>query len=259
MIAAGRAHADASQALLNVLSEMRALSDSDFKSVVLWASNKTPPTPIESAFQPDKTEADIFSLENADRRAVMSWLQGKGRTALYAQGVTDEQIGPKYRLVSPAEAAALNVWRGLPLVNAASDGRVQGRLQISSGFAAAKRDGTGFVACVSFKNISPLTVTRIVVDFPLLSAGDQALGDVVIDRRGEFAPNVPVPGYASLVEWQQNASGLRSHAENCVERQFATPALPVLQARLASYRVVRVEYADGTVWSAGSASPSPFP
>ncbi len=258
-LGAARAHADASPGLVSVLTEMRALSDSDFKRVVVWASNKTPPTPIESSFQPDKAETDIVSLEDADRRAVMSWLQGKGRTALYAQGVTDEQIGPKYRLVSPAEAATLNAWRGLPLVNSALDGRVQGRTQILNGFAAAKRDGTAFIACVSFKNLALLPATRVVVDFPLLSAADQALGDLVLDRRGEFAPGTDVAGYASLSEWQQNAPGARLRGENCIERQFTEPALPLLQARLASYRIVHVEYAGGTSWSAtAAASPTPF-
>lgn len=167
---------------------------------------------------------------------MIGWLQGKGRAPLYARGATDDEIGAKYRLVSPVPSPVPNGWRGLLLTE---DGAgAQNRVQISGAYARARRDGTAAIACVNVRNVARVSATRVVVEFPLLSAGGETLGDLTIDRRGEFPPNVTV-------------------ADACTRQQSAEPALPLLQARLASYRITRIEYTDGTVWPPGAPSTSP--
>lgn len=238
LLAPGRARADASPALQSVLAEMRTLSDVDFKSVVAWAGKGAQP-PVAPAAAPERTETDILALERRDRRAVIGWLQGKGRAVLYARGATDDEIGAKYRLVSPEPSATPNSWRGLPLA-AAGAGGAQGRVQILAAFAKARRDGTGAVACVTFKNVARIAATRVVIDFPLLTTAGETLGDLTVDRHGNFLPNVAI-------------------ADTCTHQDLPAPALALLQARLASYRVTRVEYTDGTVWPPGAPSSSPQP
>jgi len=79
-----RVHAQ-SDALVSVLTEMQQLSQSDFNTLVSWAKNGTP-APFSNFFQPDKTMSDILALGDKDRQAVLWWLQGNGRSALYARG-----------------------------------------------------------------------------------------------------------------------------------------------------------------------------
>ena len=259
LISTMSARADASPALLNVLTQMRNLPDTTFAELVTWAGKgaQPPPAPVSNL---EQTEANILALEKPDRRAVIWWLQGKGRSALYARGATDDEIGPHYRLVSPAPNVTPNPWRNLPLASETLNGNVQGKVQILGGFAAARRDGTAAIACVSFKNVAAIAATRVVVDFPMLTASGQNLGDLLLDRRGSFSPDVSIFGFASLAEWQQGSFGPRSRSENCIQRTLPTPALPILQARLTGYRVVRVEYQNGTAWGApvaGNNSPLP--
>ncbi|MGA7746710.1 MAG: hypothetical protein WCC70_00410 [Candidatus Aquilonibacter sp.] len=244
-----------SSALVAVLSEMQQLSQSDFNTLANWAQNGTP-APFSNVFQPDKTKGDILTLGDKDRQAVLLWLQGSGRSALYARGASDYQIGPRRAPVDgPAATPTPSAWREIPLASATLDGDVQGQIQILSGFAAVKRDATAAIACVSFKNLSAMTARRVVFVFPLLDARGNSLGDLTLDRNGEFSSNVPISTYASFATWQQGTIGPRGYADNCIQKTLPTAAVPLLQAHAASYRVSRVEYDNGTVWM----PPSPGP
>jgi len=238
-----------SNALVGVLSEMQGLSQSDFNSLVSWAKNGAQ-APIANYFQPDKTEADILALGGKDQQAVIWWLTGNGRSALYARGASDYQIGPRRAPVdTPAATPTPSAWREIPLASATLEGGVQGQIQIVSGFAAIKRDGTAAIACVTFKNRSPLTARRVIFVFPLLDAQGNHLGDLTLDRNGEFSTDVAIATYDSFAAWQQGGIGPRGYADNCIQKTLPTAAVPLLQARAASYRVERVEYDNGTVWT----------
>ncbi|HUN29498.1 MAG TPA: hypothetical protein VMV65_06805 [Alphaproteobacteria bacterium] len=249
-----RVHAQ-SDALVSVLTEMQQLSQSDFNTLVSWAKNGTP-APFSNFFQPDKTMSDILALGDKDRQAVLWWLQGNGRSALYARGASDYQIGPRRAPVDqPAATPTPAAWREIPLASATLEGGVQGQIQILGGFAAVKRDGTAAIACVSFKNLAPLTARRVIVEFPLLDAQGNSLGSLTLDRNGEFSSNVSISTYMNFATWQQGGIGPRGYADNCIQKTLPTPAVPLLQARTASYRVMRVEYDNGTVWPPASPTP----
>ncbi len=55
--------------------------------------------------------------------------------------------------------------------------------------------------------------------------------------------------------WQGSSN--RRNDENCTGVSVGVAALPLLVARFATYRVVRVEYADGTSWAPPTATTTP--
>jgi hypothetical protein len=248
LFAPSPARADASRPLVNVLVQIQALSNDAFGRMVGWARNGSP-MPAITTTQPEATEANVLNLAYYDRAAVLSWLQGNGRGALYSQGATDGQIGGRrpgadYPIPTPTP----NLWRNLPLASATLDGNVQGGISIIGGFAAARRDGTSAIACVSFKNTSAKVASRVLFEFPLLDRTGQILAKLTLDRSGEFSPDIAIMSYTSFNDWQGNSVGPRGRLDSCITRKLPTAAMPFLQARAAGYRVLRVEYADGTSW-----------
>ncbi len=144
----------------------------------------------------------------------------------------------------PEPTPSPDPWRNLPLAEASQSGNVE----VTGAFAAARRDGRGAVACVSFKNLSPKVATEIIFEFPLLNAQGVELGKLTLDRKGEFSPQIQVTSFERLMDWQEGAPGPRTRIENCTERESQALGAAVLEARLAGYRVVRVRYDDGTTW-----------
>ncbi len=255
----GRAQADASDALQHVLEQVRFMGGSDFSSLVKWARNGTP-KPDDATFQPQKVEVDILNLGDGDRNALLYWLQGKGRSALYAQGASDSEIGPRRDFEAAAATPSPNAWRNIPLATASLEGGSQGPIQILGGFAAVKRDGTSGIACLSFKNVAPQVANHVLFEFPLLSEYGQELGKIVLDRHGEFSPNVDIVSFNSMAQWQGNGGGPRgSYGAGCIQRDLPTAALPFLQARATGYHVVRVDFADGSSWPPAAAPPGALP
>jgi hypothetical protein len=238
-LAGGHADASPSSGLSAVLSQIRFMGNINFGGLVKWAKSDGS-TPSDTTFQPQKTEADINNLDGADRDAVMNWLRGNGRNALHNQGASDSEIGP-IRADIDAAAATPNPWRSIPLATASLDQTPQGGIAILGGFAAVKKDGTGAMICLSFKNIDPRVANHIVVEFPLLGDGGQEMGKLVLDRSGEFSPNIDIRSYESLAAWQSGA-GPRSQADGCIGQSMPTAAIPFLQARAAGYRVMHVGY-----------------
>ena len=241
------ARADASQAFRNVLSEMRGLSRSDFDAVTVLARSGAP-QPFMTAFQPQQTQGDILNLGSDDRSAVLYWLRGSGRSALYARGATDSEIGSREPRTGPVPTPTPNPWRNLPLATASLDGNVQGSIKVIGGFAAARRDGQGAIACVSFENVSSKVATDVVFEFPLLSESGRELGTLTLNRTGTFSPNIGIYSFGALSDWQNGSLGPSSRNDNCVRRDLGTAALPIIEARLVGYRVTKVVYSDGTSW-----------
>jgi hypothetical protein len=247
-----------SHALVNTLAQIQQLSDNDFRSLAGWAQNGAP-APFSTFTALDQAKSAILSLGDKDRQAVLLWLQGSGRSALYARGASDYQIGspraPADQGATPTPSPTPGPWREIPLASATLEGGVEGQIQILGGFAGVKRDGTAAIACVSFKNVSPMTARRVVFEFPLIDAQGNALGILTLDRRGEFSSNVDIMTYAAFSDWNNGTIGPRGRADNCIQRTLATAAIPLLQARSASYRVVRVEYDGGSTWTPAPGTP----
>ena len=165
----GRAQADASDALQSVLSNVRFMGSIDFSSLEKWARNK-PPAPDNPVFTLEKTEAAILDLSGGDRNAILYWLQGKGRSALYAQGASDGEIGPKRDVDSGSSGPATpNPWRDIPLATSSLEGGPQGPIQISA--ASLRSNGTAPPPSRAFRSrtSTPGVANHILFDFPLFN------------------------------------------------------------------------------------------
>src|SRR5580693_7707602 len=82
-----------SPALVKALTSLKNLSDAQFDVVVRWARNGAPrPSTLgRPSFQispEDWVEVAILDLQTPDRQAVLDWLRGGGRSALYARGAS---------------------------------------------------------------------------------------------------------------------------------------------------------------------------
>jgi hypothetical protein len=148
---------------------------------------------------------------------------------------------------SPSPSPTPNPYRSLNFAGASLNDRADGHIEVTGGFAAAKRDGKAAIVCVSFKNASSVVVRRVLFDFPLSGPRGRELGSMELDRRGEFSPGVDINGWSSLSAWQSGV-GHRGYGDNCSLLQKGIAASPILQAATVTYRVTRVEYADGSSW-----------
>ncbi len=250
--------ADASPALQGALSSLRSLSDAQLAGVVTWARNGAPQV-VNPIYSPENAEVQILNLSYGDRNAVLNWLRGGGRGSLYQQGATDAQIGPS-RVGVDVPPPTPNPWREIPLASATLQQSAIGNIQVLGGFAAARLDGRGAIACVSFQNLASQPATRVLVQFTLFSESGRDLGRLVLDRRGTFSQNVGIMSYQNFSTWSSNSIGPRGYADNCAKLDTGIASLPLLEARYSGYQIVRVEYADGSVWPPGSApvaAPSP--
>jgi len=242
------------------LAALQALVPDSFRSVVGWARNGAPQVAVPIRDY-ELAEAQILNLSGDDRQAVLWWLQGNGRSALYGRGVTDAQIGPLRSGVDPGAAPATpapNSWRDLKLASATlGDAAPPSGIAILAGFAGALRNGTRATACVSFKNVAAVDASEVVIEFPLLDAGGNAVGKLTLDRRGSFSPGIGIMTYDSLQDFIQSGFGNRGFADNCATVQNGIAAVPILTARYATYRITRVVRADGSVWPSSEKTTAP--
>ncbi len=233
-----------------VLMNMRSLSDSQFASLVRWARAGAPSPKIgDPAFG---VELDIVrTLNEPDRQAMLVFLRGGGRSALNARGATDADIGSRKPVnvppAAPAPTPTPNPYRSLEFGSPTIGGAPAGNIVIFGGWAAVKRDGRGARACLSFKNADSRTATRVVFQFPISDDAGAALAQLELDRRGTFSPGIDIHGWPSMANWQSSQN--RGYDENCASVSAGVPALPLLAAHFATYRILRVEYADGTSWT----------
>jgi hypothetical protein len=240
--------------LANVLRSLNNLTDGEFRSVVRWAHYGVPSPDMRFSSERN-VEAAIMALGTPNRNAVLAWLKGQGRQALYNRGATDAEIG-SYQPVNmqPAPAAPPPTPNPFRLLQFASSGLsnsvADGRIAILGGFAAVRNDGTRALVCISFKNTAGLVANRVVFDFPVMShAGGHVLATMQLDRRGEFSPGIDINGWASLSDWQ-SAMGHKGYNDNCAGVNPGVAAMPLLQARIATYNVMRIEYEGGKIWTA---------
>ncbi len=247
-----------SSELVNALAGVRALSDSSFAQLVWWA-----PNPIDPGITvPDwnNSERQILQLKRHDRDAVLQWLTGNGRKALYARGATDAMIGardPASFGASPgATPAARSRYRTLPLTSdALRSGVPPSGIVVNGGFALIARDGTKAIVCLSFTNVADRTATQVRFTFPLLDVNGANLGALSLVRTGEFSAHVAINGPPDANTYINNGPGPRAMFDNCVVADQGTAALPLLQTRYVTYAISAVRYADGSVWP----QPTPAP
>lgn len=149
---------------------------------------------------------------------------------------------------SPRATPSPNPYREIRLASPTLENRSQGKIAILGGWAAVKRDGHGAVICVSFKNEATLAATRVVFQFSIFGRSDAALDELEFDRTGTFSPGIDIRGWDSLSSWQ-SGMGHHGYNENCKVINSSVAALSLLSARSITYKVTRVEYADGNSWT----------
>ncbi|MEO6834658.1 MAG: hypothetical protein ABI231_01950 [Candidatus Tumulicola sp.] len=235
-----------SPSLSSVLGTLRSLSDVQFERVTYWARNGSA-RPFVSATPDQRAEAEIADLGSADRNAVLRWLQGDGRSALYDRGAGDGDIGSRRPNGMTPSSPTPNPYRPLDFASATLGNASAGHIAVYGGFAAAKRDGKAAIVCVSFKNTSSLVARRVLFDLPIADKQGRELGALQLDRRGEFSPGIDINGWSTLSDWQ-GGIGHRGYGDNCTLLEQSIASAPLLHAASVSYRVTRVEYADGSVW-----------
>lgn len=148
---------------------------------------------------------------------------------------------------SPTPTPTPRPWRSIEFVSPTLGEAPSGHIEVFRGFAGIKRNGKGAVVCVSFKDTGAVAATRVVFAFELLDSSGDRIATLPLDRRGTFSPGVGIYSWESLHDMEQGG-GHRGYGDNCarVDRELA--ALPLLQARHATFQIKRVEFADGTVW-----------
>jgi hypothetical protein len=156
---------------------------------------------------------------------------------------------------SPTASPTPNPWREIIVANKSLSPSHAGAIDVLNAFAAARRNGKAAAACVSFKNVDARTATRVLFEFVLLNGNGEEVGSLQLDRKGTFSTGIDIEGYRTLSAWS-GGGGNRGYGDNCTELKSNMAALPILTARYATYAVKRVEYADGTIWSAPEASHS---
>jgi hypothetical protein len=130
----------------------------------------------------------------------------------------------------------------------------RGPIAVYGGWGAVKRDGKEVVVCISFKNERQVAATRIRFEFPLANREGETLDTLQLDRRGTFSTNVNIDGWSGLEAWRSGV-GHRGYADNCVIQRSGIAALSLMNAHFASYRIRRVEFADGSIWPAPGTQP----
>jgi hypothetical protein len=126
-------------------------------------------------------------------------------------------------------------------------------------WTAIWKDGTKGWTCVTFKNTSTVTATRVLFGLKLLDKDEHVVAAGDFDRKGEFAPNAEIRGHT--IAQFENGSGTSDTGKNCTLWTPGNESQRLAYPHLQSYRirVDRIEYADGTTWPGKSESPSPSP
>lgn len=155
---------------------------------------------------------------------------------------------------SPSPRPTPNPYRQLDFASPTLSAQPQGRIAVTGGWAAVKRDGKGAVVCLSFKNEASVAATRVAFEFSITDRSGANVADLELDRKGTFSPGVAIEGWQSLSDWQGGV-GHRGYGENCKTYSSGVAAFPLLSARYVTYHVRAVEYADGHSWPASSPQP----
>jgi hypothetical protein len=245
-----------SYALLNALTAIQNLASGQAGQLQFWAQqgNFQPPNPI---FTPvDQIEAQIAAMSPPERTAIVSWLIGGGRGALYARNVTDAQIGPcKFPIDPPSCAGGTppttqpTDWRNIPFALAPGADTSNG-IAIDGGFAVIKNDGTAETHCLTFRNTAQKTAVEVTFRYQLYGASDNMLSNSTSVRTGTFSTGITIAGPASFSDYQTAKGGVgnKDRLQNCWSTNNGIANLSYLQANYMAIQVVGVKYDDGSTW-----------
>lgn len=245
----------ASPELVQTLKMIRQLGDGSFQQLVWWAPN--PQDPGLTVPDWNNAEHQIVQLQRKDRDAVLSWLTGHGRAALYARGATDAMIGSRSArgtigafAASTPTPSPLSRYRVMQLTSPTLRGSAPPKsgINVLGGFALIAKDGTQAIVCLSFTNLAAVPANAIHFAFPLMSADGETLGTVDFNRTGLFSPNIVINGPSTADAYFNPGLSSRGVFNNCVTSNQGTAALPLLHTRYVAYKVAGVTYTDGSSW-----------
>ena len=212
------------------------------------------PTMEPAAIEPT-TEPTVRPTEASTSEPATIYTQGSSHsessssTTTLTIGTPSPTASPS---ASPKPSPTPNPWRQITVATKTLSPSSEGAIEILSRFAAARRDGKSAAACVSFKNTDTRTATRVLFEFALIDGNGSHIGSLALDRKGTFSTGVAIEGYRTLSDWS-SGGGNRGYSDNCTTLTRDMAALPILSAQFATYIVKRVDYADGTSWSAPTA------
>jgi hypothetical protein len=146
-----------------------------------------------------------------------------------------------------------NTYSTLPMA-VSSDDRSQ--IKFLSGFGDVPPGGGEVDICVAFRNTAPATATLINVTYSLIGADGSNLGDIAFVRKGSFSKDTDIQTYTASDLISQFRSMNHGFWDNCAFHRTNVAPFYNRAWRLIKYRVTRVEYADGTTWTAPS-TPTP--
>lgn len=178
------------------------------------------------------------------------WLFAMVAVAIGASAPATAQLSTSSPKPTASPTATPNPYRSLHFGAPTLGGDAPGGIAVFNGWVAVLRDGRGAHACISFKNEGSLTATRILIEFLMMNHAGDRVATLTLDRRGTFSPNVEIHGWKDLASWQSGTH--RGYDENCTGLKQNVAAFPLLSARMATYRVTRIEYANGTDWTPAS-------
>lgn len=244
----------ASPELVQTLKTIRQLGDGSFQQLVWWAPN--PQDPGLTVPDWNNAEHQIVQLKHKDRDAVLSWLTGHGRAALYARGATNAMIGSRRPAgdagpaISTATPSPLSRYRVMQLTSPTLRGGAPPKsgINVLGGFALIAKDGTQAIVCLSFTNVAAAAANSIHFSFPLMSADGEELGAIDLNRTGLFSPNIAINGPSDPDAYFSPGLSSRGIFSNCVTSNQGVAALPLLHTRYVAYKVAGVTYTDGSSW-----------
>lgn len=122
-------------------------------------------------------------------------------------------------------------------------------VRVFGAWAAQTYDGSAGFACFAFENKSNVAATLVRFEFQLLNKNGVGIEDLHLDRKGTFSPNIEIHGSHNVMEYTA-LGGPRGYRDNCVSWQasVARDRKRYARVRSATYRIDRIEFADGTQW-----------
>ncbi len=261
--------------LPKVLAEIKQLNEASTLALVSWASypNPAPPDMILSAL--DQAEVDTLNLPPPDRAAILAWLSGGKRTALYARGLDDADIGPCIVLIeskrcsanaSRAPAASALAGAGqtgpaavpgvgsatvtnmlFPKFESASPADSESGIRITGGFAAIRIGSGGEeIHCISYVNAASKAIAAVTFTYRVLSAtsGVLAAGSDIASLT--LAPGGLITAPADWAAYQGAADA--GAPSSCWTHPGLVSAAQARAVAAVAISVTAVTYDDGSHW-----------
>jgi hypothetical protein len=223
--------ASASSALYNILYDLRPLSPSEGTALQRWARG-TLSSGTGSTYRVSNLSRAIRQLSHG-RNAVLAYVRGEGRLALYGLGVSDADIGP---MKAPFDRAAPGPLatpqnRDIPVLNAIDPAS---RISLLTAQTTLRKDGTWMRTCVAFTNKAEKTAKKIVFGYQILDVFKKPVNGSEWAREGTFSPGVEI----------------RPKKSDCLILGTGTkPEDAFLRGAHLELSVHKVVYDDGSSWT----------